>query len=131
MFYVFVVFLCMSLVGDAVEQRAARSPGSNMAILHVASLQDTACCCVSAVSLQALLRLPAVQRQERFRSLALTHCPHGASVDGRWPLLCRFSWPIVRGVTLPLISDSWGEKKTKTCAAPTIPSAGNAVIEGG
>lgn len=61
----------------------------------------TACSCVSAASLQALLRPPAAQRQERFRSPAPTHCPHGASVDSRWPLLCRLYWPIVWGVTPP------------------------------
>lgn len=40
MFRVFVVFFpCASLAGEAVEQRAARSPRSNMALLRVASLR--------------------------------------------------------------------------------------------
>lgn len=82
-----------------------------------------------SASLQALLRPPAAQRQERFRSPAPTHRPHGASVDSRWPLLCRLYWPIVWGVTPPLIPDSWGEKNLQHPLA--TPSAGDAVIEGG
>lgn len=82
-----------------------------------------------SASLQALLRPPAAQRQERFRSPAPTHCPHGASVDSRWPLLCRLYWPIVWGVTPPLIPDSWGEKNLQHPLATQ--SAGDAVIEGG